>query len=127
MRPMAEKTIVAIQRVCSLTVFSKLALGRLTTVSRSLFIRASTRSALAGSREPEVYAAALLAGAGASLVVAASEASSSAISARFSSSSASCGKASPRGALKPGRQLHPEATERGFEAGDNAERGDVLV
>ena len=25
------------------------------------------------------------------------------------------------------RKLHLEATERGFEAGDNAERGDVLV
>jgi hypothetical protein len=37
MRPMAENTMVAIHRVCSRTVLSKLALVRSTTVSRSLF------------------------------------------------------------------------------------------
>ena len=73
------------------------------------------------------------------VAVAASEASSSAISARFSSSSASCGKASPRRALKPGSQPETSATVRRssasstskrpsaeFEAGDKAERGHVL-
>ena len=86
------------------------------------------------SREAADQAAALLSGA-----VAASEASSSAISVRFSSSSVSCGKASPRRALKPGSQPETSATVRRssasstskrpsaeFETGDKAERGDVL-
>src|ERR1700722_20870151 len=140
MRPMAEKTIVAIQRVWSLTVFSKLTLVRSTTVSRSLVHTGLHEFGLSGIARAGSLCGGV-AGWGGRVLGGRGEGSVEfghfgALLLELRLMRKGVAKARLE-AWQPGgdfgdraallRKLRLEATERGFEAGDNAERGDVLV